>query len=86
MPLKKLTKSKKVKNGLLANSSMIRMITKAMHFQDHKLEMKITGDELISKTLSLANSKKIKASLASGYMEAKRNSNQILLTKVIRRI
>jgi hypothetical protein len=75
-----------VKNGLIANSSMIRMITKAIHFQEQKLEMNITGDELISKTLSLTNNKKIKASIASGYIEAKRSSNQILLTKIIRRI
>ena len=66
---------------------MIRMITKALHFQEQKLEMKITGEETISKTLNINDTRQIKKSLASGYIVSKRSSTkEVLLTKVIRRI
>ena len=65
---------------------MIRMITKAMHFQEQKLEMKITGDETISKTLNITDTRQIKKSLSSGYIVSKRSSKEVLLTKIIRRI
>ena len=48
--------------------------------------MKITGDEIISKTLSINDQKSIKKSLASGYIVSKKSSKEVFLTKIIRRI
>ena len=65
---------------------MIRMITKAIHFQEQKLDMKITGDELISKSVNINDSRLIKKSLASGYIISRKTAKEVLLTKIIRRI
>lgn len=48
--------------------------------------MKITGDEMLSKTLSKNETRLIKKSIASGYIVSKENAKEVLLTKIIRRI